>query len=94
MLLLVYSCYPMVSSILISGVVRETSYRRMDCITGKFISEFRWDVFVGRERGVGGGRLLLSFCFSCFFFFFLKKISLSYFNRFLSELKTSDGRGG
>lgn len=94
MLLLVYSCYPMVSSILISGVVRETSYRRMDCITGKFISEFRWDVFVGRERGVGGGRLLPFFLFFVFFFFFEKDLSLSYFNRFLSELKTSDGRGG
>lgn len=50
----------------------ETSYRRMDCITGgEFISEFRRyvvGVFVGK-RGEKGGRrrILFSFRFPCFF---------------------------
>lgn len=42
-----------------------SSYRRMDYITGKFISEFRWDVFVGKR---GGSFLFVSF------HVFLKKI--------------------
>lgn len=47
------------------------------------------------ERGEWeeGGCSFLS-VFRVFFFFFEKDLSLSYFNRFLSELKTSDGRGG
>lgn len=55
----------------------ETSYRRMDCITGgEFISEFRRymvGVFVGKrgEKGGGGGS---SFLFV--FHVFLKKRSL------------------
>lgn len=58
-----------------------SSYRRMDYITGKFISEFRWDVFVGRGEA-------LFFLFHSMFF----KKDPSYFNRFLSELKTKGMR--
>ena len=47
------------------------------------------------ERGEWeeGGCSFLS-VFRVFFFFFEKDLSISYFNSFLSELKTSDGRGG